>query len=255
MVCRPLVWREHNIPNLLVESNLTGRQRASVRLLNLFIIGRVSIDMQLSRTLIAAALLLGTSSVMAASSVDLRVVGKITPSACTPALSNGGVVDHGKISAQDLAAWGPTVLPEASMELSITCDAPTLIAVKSTDNRAGTAADSSGSPSMFGLGLASGDQRIGWYTLAMNEISADDVPGMPIESVEGNVWFDAFGAVWQPGFMRTVKDSSSPTPTPLALTTLKAVLDVATTLTKKENLPIAEEIQMDGSATLDVIYL
>ncbi|WP_256671205.1 DUF1120 domain-containing protein [Pseudomonas gelidaquae] len=57
--------------------------------------------MQASRVLISAALLLaGVSNVMAASSVDLGVVGVITPSACTPILSNNGVVDYGKISCE-----------------------------------------------------------------------------------------------------------------------------------------------------------
>jgi len=32
-------------------------------------------------------------------------------------------------------------------------------------------------------------------------------------------------------------------------------LDVYTTLIDKKNLPITEEIKIDGSATLDVVYL
>lgn len=32
----------------------------------------------------------------AASSADLNVFGTITPSACAPVLSDGGVIDHGK---------------------------------------------------------------------------------------------------------------------------------------------------------------
>lgn len=213
--------------------------------------------MQPSRALMTAALwLAGVSNVMAASSVDLSVVGKITPAACTPLLSNAGVVDHGKISAQDLHPTGYTKLPDASLELSVTCDAPTLLAVKSTDNRPGTSAEQLGSASVFGLGLASGNEKIGWYSLMMAQVSADDVPGMPIESANGNMWLDAAGnTVWQPGFLRSIKDPGNATPTPLAMTTFKGVLEVSTTLTYKRNLPISEEIQIDGSATLDVVYL
>ena len=213
--------------------------------------------MQPSRALMTAALwLAGVSNVMAASTVDLSVVGKITPAACTPTLSNGGVVDHGKISVQDLHPWGLTELPEGSVQLSVTCDAPTLMAVKSTDNRPGTSAGNNGSTSVFGLGLANGNAKIGWYILEMAQVSADDVPGAPIESANGDVWVDASGhTAWQPGFLRSVKEPGNATPTPLAMTTFKAVLEVATTLTYKKDLPVTEEIQIDGSATLDVVYL
>lgn len=52
-------------------------------------------------SLLSSALLLAmTSSVFAASSVDLSVKGLITPSACTPSLP--GDVDFGKIAAKDL---------------------------------------------------------------------------------------------------------------------------------------------------------
>lgn len=48
-------------------------------------------------TLIASLLLAGTGHAFAASSVDLSVKGLITPSACTPALSDGGVHEIGKL--------------------------------------------------------------------------------------------------------------------------------------------------------------
>ncbi|AZE59473.1 MULTISPECIES: DUF1120 domain-containing protein [Pseudomonas] len=214
--------------------------------------------MQPSRALMTAALLwAGVSNVMAASSVDLSVVGKITPAACTPTLSNGGVVDHGKISAQDLHSSLETDLPNASLQVSVICDAPTLMAIKSADNRPGTATDPGyESASVFGLGLASNNAKIGRYFLRMAEVSADDVPGIPIESANGGTWLDASGdTAWQPGFMRTIKDPGNSIPTPLAMTTFKGVLEVVGKLNHKRNLPITEEIQIDGSATLDVIYL
>ncbi|MGU3309469.1 DUF1120 domain-containing protein [Pseudomonas sp. M5A4_2d] len=206
--------------------------------------------MQPSRALITAALLLaGVSNVMAASSVDLSVVGVVTPSACTPTLSNNGVVDHGKVSVQDFPESGNKVLPTASLQLVVNCNAPMLMAVKPTDNRAGTALYPW--PEYFGLGLASGGEKIGWYELVMRNATADDVPGIVIESVDGQRWSDSENTVWGAGLMRTVGTSFAPLP----LTTFKADLDVYTTLTDKTNLPISEEIQIDGSATLDVVYL
>ena len=59
--------------------------------------------MKLTLKALATALLISASAAaMAASSVDLSVKGVITPNACTPSLSGGGVVDYGKISAKDL---------------------------------------------------------------------------------------------------------------------------------------------------------
>lgn len=213
--------------------------------------------MKQSVSIITAALwLAGASSVWAASNVDLTVKGLITPSACTPLLSGGGVVEHGKISAKDLHPSATTDLPPASLQLSVDCDAPTLVAVKSSDNRAGTAAGWQGDMSNFGLGLATGDKKIGWYTLKMTNTTADSVPRALIESVDGKVWLDApQGTIWQPTWMRTVNGSSNATPTPLPLTSLKTEVVVSTSLQSQRDLPISEEILIDGSATLDIVYL
>lgn len=60
----------------------------------------------------ATALISVAPFAVAASSTDLTVTGVITPQACTPSLSNGGIIDNGKISAKDLnltptPGWGP----------------------------------------------------------------------------------------------------------------------------------------------------
>lgn len=213
--------------------------------------------MQPSRVLITGAFLLaGVSNAMAASSVDLSVVGTITPSACTPILSNNGLVDHGKISAQDLPDFGYKVLPKATLQLEVTCSAPTMMAIKITDNRAGTAIPSySGDEevSHFGLGLASGGKKIGWYYLLMVNATADGKSAALIESIDKKTWLDASdNTAWQPDWMRTARSSSG---TPLALTSLTAEVVVNTTIVSKRALPIAEEIQIDGSSTLTVEYL
>ena len=87
------------------------------------------------KTLTAATLLLGSAHVLAASSVDLTVKGLITPSACTPTLSNGGAVDYGKISAKDLKVDQQTFLDSQTVQFTVTCDAATLMAMEAKDNR------------------------------------------------------------------------------------------------------------------------
>ena len=75
-------------------------------------------------TLAASVLLLHSANTLAASSVDLTVKGLIVPSACTPSLSGGGVIDHGKISAKDLKPDNPTVIGNHTLILAVNCDAP-----------------------------------------------------------------------------------------------------------------------------------
>lgn len=210
--------------------------------------------MQQSQLLIATALLLaGVSNVMAASSVDMSVTGTITPSACTPLLSKGGIVDHGKISAQDLKPTGNTQLPDATLALEVTCESTVLMAVKVTDNRFGTAGNTDWSDSVFGLGLTSDNRKIGWYELKMSNATADGTPREVIESVDGKTWLYA-GTTWQPNWMRSLNGATG-SYAPLPLQTFKADLDFVTWIKDKRQLPVTEEIQIDGSATLDVVYL
>ncbi len=214
--------------------------------------------MQQFHVLTAAGLLLaGASNVFAASSVDLSVTGTLTPSACTPALSNGGVVDHGKISVQDLDRL-TTQLPDATLTLTINCDATALIAIKAMDNRSGTAAPDWTGPSpvsYFGLGLASGGEKIGGYRLGTSNATADGVARAVIESTDGQTWFETWSSSWQPNWMRTVNGGSTQLPAPLPLQAFKADLLISTYIAPKSFLPITEDIRIDGSATLDIVYL
>ena len=62
-------------------------------------------------TVAASVMLVTGATAFAASTVDLAVKGLIVPSACTPTLSGGGIIDHGKISAKDLRPNNPTLSP------------------------------------------------------------------------------------------------------------------------------------------------
>ena len=201
---------------------------------------------------IAATLLVaGTTSVNAASSVDLSVTGKITPAACMPQLSNGGMVDHGKISFKDLKN-GVNTLPQVALQMSVSCDAATLFAVKSTDNRKGTA--SNNGLSSFGLGVGEGDHKVGFYNLTMENVLGDGAVLPVVESVNGNTWFySSTGQIWQPEWMRSVSGPGNPDYTPVAIQTLAADLIVATSINKPGTL--SAEMPIDGSATLDIVYL
>ncbi len=215
--------------------------------------------MKNSISLLAAAIVLsGASTAFGASSVDLTVKGLITPSACTPSLSNGGMADYGKISAQDLPnANAPNPLPTViSLKLMVECEATTLIAVKSTDNRPGTAYSYiPGNTPHYGLGLATGDVKIGAYMLTPTQASGDGIPRSMIESPDGNSWVDATGTGWQVGWLRSLNGAVGGGASPLAVQNLEVDFNISVTIAPKRTLPLTTEIPLDGSATLEVVYL
>ncbi|AIG02813.1 Protein of uncharacterised function (DUF1120) [Pseudomonas fluorescens] len=201
------------------------------------------------RVLATGLLLTSTSSAFAASTVDLTVKGLITPSACTPSLSSGGVIDHGKISAKDLRPDNPTLIGTHTLNLSVSCDAAIQFALHSIDNRAG----SSLSSTSFGLGLINGTQKLGWYNLTLNNPVADTVAVQPIASTDaGNTWYSE--KFWDPGLYMSIAamdDSSQP----LATKDLQVDLFVETVIARTDSLDLSNEVTLDGSATLEVKYL
>lgn len=127
-----------------------------------------------SITRLFTTLLLTTAgNCVAASSVDLAVKGLITPSACEPSLSNGGVYELGKIPAKDLNLDQTTPLPAQRLNLVITCDASTLMAIEPRDNRSGS--NQSEFLSNFGLGLNNNTEKLGYITLNLYAILANGV--------------------------------------------------------------------------------
>lgn len=212
---------------------------------------------QLLSLIIAAVVLASVGHVIAASSVDLSVKGSITPAACTPTLSGGGVVDHGKIAFKDLNRTGETQLPVATLRLSVSCTTSTLFAVKSTDNRSGSSSEQNGTTSGFGVGFVNGSVKVGFYLLKMNNSMADGVTHAVIESANGQTWFDAFdnSQMWQPLWMRSFKSSSGGGVAPMPVKDMQTDLIVETRIARSLDLPADQEIPIDGSATLDVVYL
>lgn len=212
----------------------------------------------MKNSIISVALLVaGVSNAWAASSVDVAVTGAITPSACAPVLSAGGVVDHGKISLKDLTSGRPTALPAATLQIKVSCAAATLFAVKATDNRRGTAADQgTGDLSIFGLGIVNG-VKLGWYSLAMDNALGDGVPKAVIESIDGTTWLDAPGEsqIWQPDWMRALNATPGGVAAPLPVQIMDADIIVKTHIIRRESIPTGQEVPIDGSATLDIVYL
>ena len=134
----------------------------------------------------------------AADSIDISVIGTISPAACVPLAAGGGVIDYGFISPSQLAETGPTVLEAKTLGFSIACSADINVAVRGVSNRPSTTTDIKSNegptggavvtdeliaaglgknlplglpditiPTVSGLGKSSNGQNIGGYTLTL----------------------------------------------------------------------------------------
>ncbi|MGY2289395.1 DUF1120 domain-containing protein [Pseudomonas sp. SDO528_S397] len=196
-------------------------------------------------TLIATA----SSTVSAASSVDLTVKGLITPSACTPGLSAGGAVDYGKVSAKDLSPTASTHLGYSVLDLTVACDAATLMAFEAFDNRPGSAPEPTDS---FGLGLVDG-HKLGSYSLRMLDPVADGVVVQTIASDDrGLTWFAERTII--PLAYQSVA-SASDASAPIPVQNLQMGLRFSTYIAPTQDMDLSNEITLDGSATLQIVYL
>ncbi|AZE76846.1 DUF1120 domain-containing protein [Pseudomonas synxantha] len=110
---------------------------------------------------------------VAASSQDLTVRGVITPSACDTLITGGGVVDFGKMSAKELNADQYTPLPRQTVQLSVSCEGPTLFTLNTIDNRPGSSANH---PHWHGLGMTLEGEKIGGAGFNLHNPLADNLP-------------------------------------------------------------------------------
>ena len=76
-----------------------------------------------------ALAVLATSTAAMAESVDVKVIGTITPTACKPTLSGGGTVDYGIIPPASLKKDAFNQLDKRQLDFAITCDAPAKVAI------------------------------------------------------------------------------------------------------------------------------
>lgn len=205
----------------------------------------------LIKTLIATLVLSGAGNAMAASSVDLTVRGLITPSACEPTLSSGGVYDIGKISAKDLKPDADTNLGEQVLQLTVTCDAPTLMAIATQDNRAGSS--SGDGPTRFGLGLINGTEKLGYLEMWLSSMLADGVEGKPIVSRDGGATWSRGATIERDAISSFSINTTPDVPNPVQL--LTADLGLTASIAPTSGLTLTNEVAIDGSVTLTVKYL
>lgn len=208
---------------------------------------------------VSSLLLWAALPAAAASTVDLSVTGRITPTACTPLLSSGGLIDYGKISQQDLNLERGTRLPIKQLQVSIGCNAPSRFALRMRDNRDGTATVNS--EIYYGLGLDHSGNRIGLYSMSFDPrhtLVDSTATVFGTESTTG-------GLAWRTANLNPIDigansylgltDIQGSTAGPSAIQELVSTVKVEAVINARQNLDLSRDTPLDGSATLEVLYL
>lgn len=230
---------------------------------------------QMQKNICALAVLAATSLPAMADSVDVHVIGTITPAACTPTLSGGATIDYGNINPNTLSETNFTVLPAKQLDFAVTCNAPAKIALKAINGRIGSVAGATenangtavapvdifglGATGVAGLGL-DGTAKVGGYGLriAAGSVTAD---GNTVDSIRENgtnIWtHDAYAdIIFSPySDVRNISWAKTGTTTPVAFTNLAGKLEVQAYLNKASELDLTKPVALDGLTTIELVYL
>ncbi|MCY1216746.1 hypothetical protein D9M72_286310 [compost metagenome] len=198
-----------------------------------------------------------------ADSAELRIAGIIVPAACTPVFTGGGVVDYGNIPASSLNPTAQTTLAEKSIQLVMTCDAPTRFGFKVIDERAASAITSletiqGAAPNMkLGLGTSDG-KKIGAYSLKLLGLITSEGGAYIVQSDNGGTSWSQVGsksALVADGSRLIGAVNSSTTTTPNPHKSITTTIGVVTAIDKSSNLPLTHAIPLDGLSTFELVYL
>lgn len=220
------------------------------------------------KTILASLLALSIGQAMAADSIDVKVIGTIVPAACTPTLTGGATIDYGKILASNIPKDDYKILGVKSLDFSISCQAPTKVALQSKDMREGTNANPIGkqlldyaaataTSVLRGLNTADG-KKIGAYVI---EIDGNSVK-LDGSVTPDNIYSQDAGKTWLKSSITGLTSSTYISSwaktgelTPTAFTNMTGTLRVQASINKGSELDLSKEIKLDGLTTIELVYL
>lgn len=230
----------------------------------------------MKKIILASLIAVATCSSYAAETVTLNVRGKLTTPACTPTLSNSGDVDFGRISLSSLSATETNQLGGKEFTLTISCDGPTKVGYTTADNRQDTITedpitiedvDGKGASTntrsiQYGLGKTAGGVGIGAYTvLSLAGATIDGRVGQLMGRYNGGEWTNSNtgqlntsnGVNGSP--QRDITLGENNVPVPVAFTEGVFPLRVTAAIQSTETLAITDETDLDGQATITIVYI
>jgi Protein of unknown function (DUF1120). len=220
----------------------------------------------MKKVILATAIALCTTSAFAGETALLKVKGTLTNAACSADMSNGGVIDYGRIALGNLSATENNALGQKQLPVTITCTAPTKVAFTMMDDRQDSNAqlpvDIASNKGVttnyytYGVGKTAGGVKIGNYGLWLADTTVD---GAAADSIgqNGDWTADHWGKGVLPRSDAFIRNSFAATGSlePVAITT--ATFNVITNLVIRDTttLAITDDTQLDGQTTLTLVYL
>ncbi|WJV25605.1 MULTISPECIES: DUF1120 domain-containing protein [Pseudomonas] len=207
------------------------------------------------KPLLALALL--AFAVKVASAADLSVSGQIKPvGACNLMLGNAGTIDLGTISRKDLrdeANWLNNIYRPISF--SINCPMPTTVALRAIDNREGTATSEIWDAA-YGLGTTFSGKKFGAYRWMPRQVKIDGSWAQQLfQKNPGDDWGMTPGLFTKnlaPNWLTTWTQEGNDLPQ--AFQVVAGNLEFAIHI-PVSGLDLSQEINIDGSATMELVYL
>lgn len=191
---------------------------------------------------------------------ELTLRAHFAPVACLPTLSDHGVVDYGTLYAKDLSATNETPLPTRTLRLNVSCDAPIRFGLRMKDNRDGSATGGT-DETAYGLDLDASRNKIGRFYLTIDpgEFSADSFPTLYRTDSTSN------GVAWSSSTARQIPmaansllgftDKTGVTTGPVSIQTLTGTMRIKTYLAPMQSLDLRDVVRINGSGTLEIVYL
>lgn len=206
-----------------------------------------------------------SSPIFAANQADLGVAGKITLSACSLNLSNGGVIDFGNIPVANLGEYGIQI-NGTDIEFTVDCVSPAKFALRFSDNRPQLPYNIFHCQNVidrascnYGLGNVNG-VTIGAYSIHLQSNSVDYSYG--IRSADnGSTWLSVASSSYSTSTEQwyTFTDGSvqvGGSYVPVGISTLAGSLSSIVAIKPIADLPpLDSAILLDGSTTIELIYL
>ncbi|HEM6631433.1 TPA: DUF1120 domain-containing protein [Citrobacter farmeri] len=230
--------------------------------------------------LIGGCLLTLANYAQAADSVDLKVTGKLLSGSCTPTLENGGVVDFGHIPLGNLSKTEVNRIGQKHTVFTITCSSSIPVGWTTVDNRHDSlinipiknaywnGGDNNTGGNQYGLGKTTADTRLGAFVIGVqvDNVSVDGVKGDLITWSFGAGQSSASGSDWvktsvgatlngADGNFRGLTIAASGTLTPLAGKVFIYPMLITAAIQGTDTLAITDNTNLDGSATISLVYL
>jgi hypothetical protein len=210
---------------------------------------------KIRKIIIIAYVTTSAMAVFAANTTDLRVIGKIVPTACTPSFVSGNII--GNITTSSLSVVSETKLAIKSVPYTITCGTPVKIAFSVVDNRFATVPAGMRQSYRFGLG----SDGAGYYTIKNSAGNAITGDGKAVDSIlsydNGITWTkarsDTYIHTQEKPQLSSVAEPGTLTPTPYA--TITGYLDLQATIIPLNQMDLTKATTVDGLATLELKYL